>query len=115
MTRTRDRDRDRWGYKYTEVIFEYLKPFAARCETVFYKEVADEFGTSERALGGRELTAIQCECDKHGWPHLNVLVVARKNGLPGSGYQPFKHLITRSEFEKKKLEVCDYDWTDKHL
>ncbi|MCI0833204.1 MAG: hypothetical protein J4N66_00405 [Chloroflexi bacterium] len=87
----------------------------ARCEKVFYKEVAGTFGTSQRALGGRELTAIQGECEKHCWPHLNALVVTKKKRLPGEAYQPFHHPVTKSEFEQIKQEICDFDWTDKHL
>ena len=109
------KSKDRWGYYYTKAIFEYLKPFAARCEKVFYKAVAETFGTSERALGGRELTAIQGECKKHCWPHLNALVVTKKKRLPGDAYQPFNHPVTKSEFEQINQEICDFDWTDKHL
>ncbi len=108
-------DRDRWGYKYTEEIFEYLKQVAARAETVSYEKVTDDVGGNPRTVGGRELTAIQLECDKRGWPHLNALVVAMKTGLPGNAYQPNHHPVAPDEFKRISDSVCAEDWTDKHL
>ena len=107
--------RDRWGFFHTKAIFNYLKPFAARCETVAYSVVAHEFGTSERALGGRELKAIWDECDDRRWPHLNALVVTMRDGLPGIGYTPNDHPVDEDEFELIMQCICNFDWTDKHL
>ena len=106
---------DRWGYKYTEPIFNYLKPIAARCDVVFYSEVANEIGGSAQSSGGRELTAIQRECNDRGWPHLNALVVRKKDGLPGDGYKPDGKALSKDEFRLVKQEIYDSDWTDKHL
>ena len=77
--------RDRWGYKYTEQMFDYLKEVAPHRETVFYMEITSDIGGSPQSVGGRELTALADECRINGWPELNALVVAKKNGLSLSG------------------------------
>lgn len=106
---------DRWGFKFTEEIFEYLKPVATRGQIVFYSTVASDVGGSRRSMGSRELAAIHRECEKHGWPPLNVLVVGKVDGLPGYGYTVDGHPMDEDEFEELKQEVCNFNWSDKFL
>ena len=102
-------------YKNTAAIFKYLKPLAAKCETVIYSQVQFDVGGHKQSMGKYELSEIQRICDDRSWPHLNALVVAKKNNLPGDAYKPCGHSVIKIEFEKIKQEVCEFDWTDKHL
>ena len=109
------KERDKWGFKYTKQIFEYLKLISDSGDIVFYSTIADEFHTSARSLGGRELKAIWDECDANDWPHLNALVVRKKDSIPGDGYKPGGSCVSRNQFENIKRCVYKTDWSNKHL
>lgn len=115
MSRRKDKDRDEWGFFHTKEIFEYLKPFAAAGNTVTYGTVAKDVGGSPQSLGGRELTAIQEECDKRCWPHLSALVVGKRTGIPGSGYNRNGHAVDDAQFKEIKQEIFGFSWSDKHI
>ena len=61
----------------------------ARC-TILYSEIADEIDISAYFVLPRALGHIWSWCDDFGYPHINALVVSKRTGIPGPGYQPHK-------------------------
>jgi hypothetical protein len=103
-------------HKNTLGIFKYLKLVASERRIEQYVEVARNFsGSNAQSLGPNELHEIWQLCKVHRWPHLNALVVSKALSRPGIGYTPDGHPVDDDEFKIIKLEVWEFDWSDKYL
>ena len=53
-------------------------------------------------------------CQENQLPHLNALVVRKsgnRRGIPGSGYTPGGHPISRSDWQLERDAVHGFDWS----
>ena len=86
---------------------------AARMQRLLsYSELAGYTGIAAQGLG-TPLGLIHRYCDRHGFPHLNLIVVSRDSGLPGEGVPGRSMIPTEVLVEQAHAFVFDWSGRDK--
>jgi hypothetical protein len=84
-------------------IWPILTLSATNKQLLTYDFLAKLIGVPPPALG-QLLEPIQSYCRNKKLPPLTILVVSRKTGLPGSGFN------AASDIPKHQIKVFGYDW-----
>lgn len=100
----------------TAEVFKVLVHFAKDGRTVTYKEVGEAVNLHWRQVPLRLYAIWQwCENRQPPLPHLNAIAVNAKTGLPGRGYAPHNHPLSREEFQETKHRIFAYNWDSVHF
>ena len=93
--------------------FPVLVKTATNQSTITYRDLADQIETHAYYVLPRALGHIWSWCDDKGYPHINALVVSQDTGIPGRGYRPDGHPLTRAEWSDVRDEVHRFSrWPD---
>ena len=78
--------------------FPVLVHTATNRSTITYGDLAAQVGTNPHLVLPRALGHIWSWCDDQGYPHINALVVSQTTGIPGRGYRPDDHPLTKDDW-----------------
>ena len=93
--------------------FPVLVETATNQYTITYRALAAEIETHAYYVLPRALGHIWSWCDNQRYPHINALVISQVTGIPGRGYRPNGHPLTREIWVELRDEVHRFNqWRD---